>query len=329
MINALKDLIQKNSGSISIAQFMQFALYDYQYGYYMHKSPIGNNGDFITAPEISQLFTETIAVWVILEWEKLGKPKKFTLVELGPGNGTLISDIIRITKKYFSCDICLFEISPILRTLQQDKLKKSNSNVRWYRNINELPSQPTIFIANEFFDALPIQQYVYTEQWNERKIIISNNHQLNFILKPSDNFSYSDNNSTQGSIIEVNNMAHNIYYELKAHIKHNGGNALIIDYGYINKPYISTLQAVKEHKYHNVLSNIGEIDITSHVDFSMFTDCTISTQRAFLHSYGIKERSAQLLKKSTYKEADNIMLSLHRLTSPCLMGDLFKTAILQ
>ncbi|WP_265036553.1 class I SAM-dependent methyltransferase [Wolbachia endosymbiont (group A) of Anomoia purmunda] len=173
MLTYIHELIDKSQGSISISDFMNAVLYHEKYGYYTSKLPLGKDGDFTTAPEISQLFGEVIAVWIMHTWEKLGKPSKFSLVELGPGKGTLIHDIIRVTKKYSSffnsISIYLVEISPTLRKIQKEKLK--SLDVNWHKNIDNLPEQPTIFLANEFFDALPIDQFVYRDEgWYENRV---------------------------------------------------------------------------------------------------------------------------------------------------------------
>ncbi|MDR1139697.1 MAG: SAM-dependent methyltransferase [Rickettsiales bacterium] len=178
MLTYIHKLIDKSQGSISISDFMNAALYHKEYGYYMSKLPLGKDGDFITAPEISQLFGEIIAVWVMHTWEKLGEPSKFSLVELGPGKGTLIHDIIRVTRKYNdffdSVSIHLVEISPTLQEIQKKKLK--GLDINWHENINSLPEQPTIFLANEFFDALPIDQFVYRNgEWYENRIAKQDN----------------------------------------------------------------------------------------------------------------------------------------------------------
>ncbi|NUY39179.1 SAM-dependent methyltransferase [Wolbachia endosymbiont of Litomosoides brasiliensis] len=177
MLTYIHELIDKSQGSISISDFMNAALYHKEYGYYMNKLPLGKSGDFITAPEISQLFGEIIAVWVIHTWKKLGKPSRFSLVELGPGRGTLIHDIIRTTKKhcgfFSSMAIHLIEISPALQKIQKEKLK--GLGVSWHENIYNLPEQPTIFLANEFFDALPIDQFVYRNgEWYENRVTKQN-----------------------------------------------------------------------------------------------------------------------------------------------------------
>ncbi len=323
MNNALTELINKNGGTISIAQFMNFALYDKQYGYYINKNPIGQ--DFITAPEISQLFAETIAIWIILQWKDLGKPQQFIIAELGPGKGTMISDILRTTHKYFSkyVEIYLFEVSPKLEQVQKKKLHNYN-NIFWLKNIEDLPDRPTILVANEFFDALPIRQFIYKNIWYERCIGMSNNS-FSFTLKKTNTYFET---KRENAIIEVNEPASIIFKKIKSQLNKNGGKALIIDYGYTKKPYISTLQGITNHKHSNILENIGNADITAHIDFSIFQNCQIMTQRNFLYSHGVKERAGILLKQANQKQAGDILLALHKLTATETMGELFKCVII-
>ena len=326
MIKALQDLIVSNGGSISIEQFMDFALYNEQYGYYMKQDPIGAQGDFITAPEISQLFAETISVWLMMKWEEIGSPKSFTNAELGPGKGTMMADIMRAAKKVFAhccTEVYLMEISQRLHNAQQAKL--SQYNVKWFAQIKNLPPQPTIFVANEFFDAIPVKQYVYhKESWYEQHL----NQDLDYTLGARTEL-HNHSKIQSGSVIEVNAQGQKIFSEIKSHIRAHGGAAVIIDYGYVDMPYVSTLQAVKDHQYHDILKNIGEIDITAHVDFSRFNECHVITQGQFLQTYGIKERAGQLLKNASYQQAKDIMSALHRLTSKDAMGELFKVAVLE
>ncbi len=183
MLTYIHELIYKNQGSISISDFMHAALYHEKYGYYM-KLDSNFVDDFITAPEISQLFGEIIAVWIMYTYEKLGKPQEFSLVEFGPGKGTLIKDVIRVTQKYnsFFCSmsIHLVETSPILRSMQEQTLK--DFDIEWHESIDNLPDLPTIFLANEFFDALPINQFVYyNKQWYENRVAKCNDNGLQVI----------------------------------------------------------------------------------------------------------------------------------------------------
>ncbi|MCM1000959.1 MAG: SAM-dependent methyltransferase [Wolbachia endosymbiont of Melophagus ovinus] len=311
MLTYIHKLIDKNQGSISISDFTNAALYHKEYGYYMSKLPLGKDGDFITAPEISQLFGEIIAVWVMHTWEKLGRPSKFSLVELGPGKGTLIHDIIRVTRKYNdffdSVSIHLVEISPALREIQKEKLK--GLDINWHENIDSLPKQPTIFLANEFFDALPIDQFVYCNgEWYENRVAKQDNGVSSKVADigvrkkdPSTSFlssqcpflitqvagtgiqkkgSYVPVSATQmtnrklfdGAVVEVCPSGIEILKRLEEKIYNNKGAALIIDYGYVYPEYKSTLQSVKQHKYANFLENVGNSDITALVNFQALRD---------------------------------------------------------
>ncbi|MDG7056841.1 MAG: SAM-dependent methyltransferase [Wolbachia endosymbiont of Penenirmus auritus] len=308
MLTYIHKLIDKNQGSISISDFMNAALYHKEYGYYMSKLPLGKDGDFITAPEISQLFGEIIAVWVMHTWEKLGRPSKFSLVELGPGKGTLIHDIIRVTRKYFdSVSIHLVEISPALQEIQKEKLK--GLDINWHENIDSLPKRPTIFLANEFFDALPIDQFVYRNgEWYENRVAKQDNgvsskvadtgvqkkdpsapflsSQCPFLITqvagtgiqkkescvPVSAIQVTNRKLFDGAVVEVCPAGIEILKRLEEKIYNNKGAALIIDYGYVYPEYKSTLQSVKQHKYANFLENVGNSDITALVNFQALRD---------------------------------------------------------
>ncbi|WFW29976.1 MAG: SAM-dependent methyltransferase [Wolbachia endosymbiont of Menacanthus eurysternus] len=342
MLTYLHRLIDKNQGSISISDFMRIALYHNEYGYYMSKLSFGKDGDFITAPEISQLFGEIIAVWVICIWEKLGRPSKFSLVELGPGRGTLILDIIRVTRRYSdffnSMSIHLIEISPILQKIQKQKLK--SLDVSWHENINSLPKQATIFLANEFFDALPINQFVYyNERWYENRVTKRDNGSL-FII--ADRFSVKkeimyfntalNSKLFYGAVVEVSSFRIDILKKLEEKIYNNKGAALIIDYGYIYPEYRSTLQSLKQHKYVSIFEDIGSSDITALVNFQelidslRYVDYEILTQREFLYIFGIKERVQALMKNLNSTQKNKIFCEYLRLTKN--MGTLFKVMMI-
>ena len=342
MINYIHKLIDENQGSISISTFMNAALYHREHGYYMHKVPLGKNGDFITAPEISQLFGEIVAVWVVHIWNKLGKPTQFSLVELGPGRGVLIHDIIRVTKKYtdFFCSmsIHLVEVSPTLQDIQKQILK--DVKINWHENIDNLPEQPTIFLANEFFDALPIDQFVYHDgKWYENRIAKQEGDGLKIVqfLQLEETFcnSWQSTKMTglfNGAVVEVCHLGIEILKKLEKKIRSNRGAALIVDYGYVYSTYKSTLQSIKQHKYSNFLENVGESDITALVNFQAlkdsleYTRCEILTQREFLYSFGIKERTQNLMKNANNAQKDKIFSEFLRLTEN--MGTLFKAMLI-
>jgi NADH dehydrogenase [ubiquinone] 1 alpha subcomplex assembly factor 7 len=335
MLTYIHKLIDKNQGSISISDFMYAALYHEKYGYYMKFNSDFIN-DFITAPEISQLFGEIVAVWIMYTYEKLGKPTKFSLVEFGPGRGTLMKDVIRVTQKYddFFCSmsIHLIETSSVLKNVQKQTLK--DFNVKWYESIDNLPDQPTIFLANEFFDALPINQFVYYDkQWYENRIAKCNNNRLQIVQSAhNNNISLNDARVTKinGAVVEICVPGIEILNKIEKRIYENSGSALIIDYGYIYSTYRNTLQAVKQHNYVNFLEDIGNSDITAHVNFQAlrnalkYTDCEILTQREFLYSFGIKERVDILIKNR--QQRDRILGEFLRLTEN--MGTLFKVMLI-
>lgn len=334
MLTYIHELIDKSQGSISISNFMNAALYHKEYGYYMNKLPLGKDGDFITAPEISQLFGETIAVWIMNTWEKLGKPSKFSLVELGPGKGTLVHDVIRVTKKYScffsSMDIHLIEISPILQKIQKEKLK--GLDINWHEDINNLPKQPTIFFANELFDALPIDQFVYLDgQWYENRVTKQDNGSLSLLLQCSVPIT-GKGKLFNGAVVEVCLAGTEILKKLENKIVNNGGAALIIDYGYVYPSYKSTLQSIRQHKYTNFLKNIGNSDITALVNFQALkdslkhVDCETLTQRVFLYLFGIKERAQALMKNASNEQKHRIFSEFLRLTEN--MGTLFKAMLI-
>lgn len=347
MFAYIHELIDKNKGSISISAFMDAALYHKRYGYYMNKVPFGRNGDFVTAPEISQLFGEIIAIWVMHVWEQLGRPENFSLVELGPGKGSLVHDITRVTKKYnnfcHSMSLHLIEVSPILRSLQEQTLK--SVNVKWHESIDKLPEQPTIFIANEFFDALPINQFTYSNgQWYENRVAKQDDSSFKIVQasRPETIDFYNadriimdsknlNGNFFDGAVMEVSPLGIEILSRVEEQICKNKGAALIIDYGYIYSSYKSTLQSIKQHNYSNFLEDIGSSDITALVNFQalkhslQYASCEILTQREFLYLFGIKERVQYLIKNANNMQKNKIFNEFLRLTEN--MGTLFKAML--
>ncbi|MEK6733902.1 MAG: SAM-dependent methyltransferase [Pseudomonadota bacterium] len=340
--------IIEEKGSITIAQFMELAMYDLHNGYYITSDPIGKNGDFITAPEISQLFGEMIGVYCASVWEKLRKPKEFNLVELGPGRATLMLDLIRATKnlKEFTngMNIHLVETNEKLIHLQKEKL--ANYPVTWHKDVMSLPDDlPLIIVANEFFDCLPINQYIKDQNiWHEQAVsIIPKSEEFCLIKTPIlSHFGASLNrehpNSKQGAILEVSYPAINIIQTISNILCKVPGYLLAIDYGYDIDPlsrnsYNSSLQAVKDHKFHPMFSDIGRADLTSHVDFLALRQtakahfCKASetiSQREFLNYQGINLRADILKKKATIQQAIEIDEGLDRLINPKYMGNLFK-----
>jgi NADH dehydrogenase [ubiquinone] 1 alpha subcomplex assembly factor 7 len=343
----LRELIEEK-GHVTVAQFMELAMYDRVNGYYITQEPIGKNADFITAPEISQLFGEMIGLYCIEKWIQMGKPKAFNLVELGPGRATLMMDLIRATKMQEdfaqAMHIHLVETNRRLITVQREKLR--GNKVIWHENISSLPSdKPLIIIANEFFDCLPISRFIKKkDNWHEQIIsLLSTQDEYYFShipasLELSDSLNIEHPNARDGAIVEICYPAQQIIRHIAQILQKQPGFLLIVDYGYDfeNKnrmAYDGSLQAVKNHKFHPVLSDIGRVDLTAHVDFyeikktarANFCYCSSTiTQREFLINYGILMRAEMLSKNATDAQKNDIYSGLNRLISPLEMGKLFK-----
>lgn len=338
--------ILKEKKSIPLDQFINISLYDKKFGYYMKKNPFGKEGDFITAPLISNLFGEMIAIWCIAFWEYMGKPRKILLVELGPGDGSLCKDLLRTFRQfknfYNSLEIKLLEISDNLKTIQ--KLKINNRKVKWIKKIKEINCGPIIFLGNEFFDALPIKQiYKKKKLFFEKYVALSNdNKKIRFLKKKA-------NNNLIKRIQDLNliSIGNTIEYPLEAikfldvisrKINKFDGGLLTFDYGYIAKKNQNTLQSIKKHKYTNIFSKPYHSDITSHLNFKLFHKILkknnlnvekITTQNEFLKKIGILERADTLSKKMTFNEKANMFYRLKRLMDYREMGNIFKVLFAQ
>ena len=334
----IKDLIKKN-GPIKVSKFMELAMYHPDNGYYVTGNPLGKDGDFITAPEISQLFGEMIGVYSVDKWIKLGEPKKFNLVELGPGKGTLMMDLLGATKHVSgfnqAMQIHLVDTNQNLIETQKNKLKEFD--VTWHKDIYSLPDDyPIIIIANEFFDCLPINQYIKENGlWYERLININYNGDL-FFTKVITNDEFPINQE-DGSVIEISLPTLNIMQHLLSLINKKSGNILIVDYGYQDNPFTrnyccETLQAIKGHKFHSIFKDVGSADLTAHVNFfalceeAIKNSCKVNmmTQGEFLQNLGINIRAQMLKGKANDIEKKDIDYSLNRLVSEKEMGVLFK-----
>lgn len=307
----------KAQGGVTIAEFMARVIPHY----YANNRVFGEQGDFTTAPEISQLFGEMIGIWCVSMWEGMGQPASFQLIELGPGRGTLLSDLLRATSHIpdfkNALSLHLIETSSSLRKLQKEKLPQA----QWHESLDTIPKLPSVFIANEFFDALPIEQYVKTEQGVGLRKIHINDEGLYFL--------------PQGEVVkETSPLSIDITKQIASHMKHHGGAALFIDYGY-EKGWQDTLQAVKSHRYCGIFEHLVEADITAHVDFAALKSAvqplktTLLNQRDFLRGLGIELRAAQLIKHATPAQHRQIAAGLERLIAPDQMGELFKCLIVQ
>ena len=248
-------------GPIGFDRYMALCLGHPQHGYYMGRDPFGEKGDFVTAPEISPLFGELVGIWLATAWEKIGKPKPFNLVELGPGRGTLMADILKagrvIPGFVEAAQIQLVETSPVLRQMQRWKV---GEKAHWLDDFSQVPEGPLLIVANEFFDALPIRQFEMRHSvWNERVMTKTGPG-----LRPAVGVSLS---GKEGDIIELSPARSGVATEIGRRLKQNAGAAIIIDYGHEKSAPGDTLQALHKHKMVPITHLPGDADITSHVDF--------------------------------------------------------------
>ncbi|MDA7606693.1 SAM-dependent methyltransferase [Pelagibacteraceae bacterium] len=328
------------SKKIPLDKFISNALYDKNYGYYSKKIPFGKSGDFITSPEVSFLFSEMLALWVVALWEHLNRPKIFNIVELGPGSGRMNSTCIRVFKKFpnffNSTNIFLYEKSKILTQLQKKNL--FGEKVKWIKNFNNIKSGPVIFLGNEFFDAIPIKQYKKINNiFYEKFVELVNNTKIKTFLKKTDLKTIIElkkfNLIKNQSFIEFPKQGLKELDSITSIIKRLGGGLLLIDYGFLKQDGHDTLQSVKNHKKNMLFKNIGNADITSLVNFKLLktyfktknlkTNNTV-TQEFFLKRMGIITRAEILTKKMNFEEKSDIYYRLKRLLSPEQMGGLFK-----
>ena len=338
-MTSLNKYFQK-SKSVPIDKFFENVLYDKKIGYYSKKNPFGKNGDFVTAPQISILFNEMIAIWIMSLWEQFDKPKKFNIIELGPGNGTLCKKLIHIFKKFpkfYKCtNIFLYEKSKILQKIQKKNINEKN--IYWLKKSNQIINGPAIFIGNEFFDAIPIKQFERKNNFLfERYIKLDNKNKIKIILKKISKTNYKELNKYKhiknAKFIEYPKKGFDELKWITKIIKDLGGGIMLIDYGYTHPENKDTLQSVKSHKKNELFSNIGEADITSLVNFSLLKDYFINknfnvnnivSQSFFLKRLGILERAEILSKKMNFREKSDLYLRLQRLLDPKYMGELFK-----
>ncbi len=342
----LVQLIQAN-GPLSIADFMRLALSAPDFGYYTRGDPLGASGDFTTAPEISQIFGELIGLWSVAVWEALGSPARFSLIELGPGRGTLMSDALRAAnvRPAFleAAEVVLIEISAALRERQRAALKDVRvRGLRWTEQFEEVGAgQPMVLLANEFFDALPVRQFVATARgWRERCVGLSAEGGFSFVLSsdpvsdgmiPLGVASVGD-----GAVVEIAPLRNALAAMIAERLKTDGGAALIIDYGFAGPAVGDTLQAMKAHRFVPVLEEPGHADLTSHVDFAALAAGFAAggadvygalEQSAFLQRLGARERVEALSSRATREDRGSLEAGLARLTEREQMGSLFKTLV--
>ncbi len=335
----------KNNFNISLDKFINLALYEKNFGYYMKKNPFGKKGDFTTAPNISRLFSEIIAIWIVSFWKNIGSPSNFNLIELGAGNGEMMNDILESFKKFpsflNSVNIIIHEKSPSLIRVQKKKLK--NNKVAWLSDIKNLKKKPSLFIANEFFDSISIKQFIKLKKtWYERFVNIKNKKKAFFFNKKFNMKNYEKKIgykiSVNQNFIEYSETGINYLKKISNIIKENQGGLLIIDYGYSNRKMKNTLQAISNKNFSNVLQNIGNSDITHNINFYLFKKIInemgglnhlSTTQGKFLTRMGINKRAEIVSKNLTFLKKADLYYRLKRLIDKREMGEIFKVMFIK
>jgi SAM-dependent MidA family methyltransferase len=333
LLDTLRERIAR-SGPIPLDAYMQVCLEDPRRGYWQRAVTIGADGDFITAPEISQVFGELIGLWSAVAWERMGRPSPARLIELGPGRGTLMRDALRaagaVPAFLDAAAVHLVEMSVPLRIIQEHALAGRGSMPTWHGAIDEVPSGAAIVIANEFLDALPIRQLVYHDgDWHERVVDLAPQGGLQLVPGSRVEFR-SDMKPEQGAVVELREGEQSILAALAA--RRGPHLALFIDYGPADLSFGDTLQAVRRHGFADPLAEPGTADLTSHVQFAALAQKARAaglaahgpmTQAEFLGRLGIVERATRLMAANPGRAGD-IEAGVQRLISPSGMGGLFK-----
>ena len=332
----------KNSKILPVDKFFKNVLYDKKFGYYTSRIPFGKTGDFVTAPKISNIFSEIIAIWIVTCWELFGKPKSFNIVELGPGDGSLSSVLVESFKKFPEFNsikkLFLYEESKYLEKIQKKKIYKG---VEWINNFNKINKGPVIFFGNEFFDAIPIKQFKkINNSLFEKNYTLDKNFRIKQIFKKA---SISDIRIIKSyktlkklKFIELPKLGFNELNKITKKINKLTGCILLIDYGYFRPNNKNTLQSVIRHKKNNLFDNLGLADITAHVNFKLLDEFfyknhlktkNLITQKEFLENMGIVDRAQILAKKMRFTDQSDLYLRIQRLLSPKYMGELFKVIL--
>jgi SAM-dependent MidA family methyltransferase len=350
-MTTLRDYIDKNistDGFISLHDYMDFALYHPTLGYYRRDQVIGADGDFITAPEISQMFGELTGLWLAHQCQSQHMESKSALVELGPGRGTLMADLLRAWQQTSLAvpPVHMIETSPALIRVQQDALSHiSDTDIQWHQSVDTLPDQPLLIIANEFFDALPVRQFRLSDSGWQEQVITSgaDGWQLGWMAIASDAVPdhisdiYSDiTTDADLSCITYAPALPAIMASLSRRIKAYGGAMLIIDYGK-DDGFGDSIQAVYQHQPVDILEHTGQADLTAWVDFSHIKAVAMAhglaatplqPQGQFLTLIGIKERTEQLAEQADPELRRRLLSELDRLVNPAQMGQAFKVMAL-
>lgn len=344
LADRIKSLIRLN-GPLSVTDYFAICLADPEHGYYKTRQPFGKTGDFVTAPEISQLFGEMLGVFVVHAWQRHGAPINTRLVEIGPGRGTMMADMLRVIERiapplYQSISVHLVETSPRLAETQRETLEKHGTKISWQESFDDVPTGFLLVVANELFDAIPIRQFVKTVQgFRERVVSLDAEDELVFStglasINP-DLLPPLPERQPLGTIIEFSPAREAVMTAICERLHANGGTALIIDYGHTVSGYGDTLQALRMHEFDPPLAHPGEADLTSHVDFESLVRTAQNTgvhingcvsQGDFLYGLGLSERASALAANATPDQTLEIAEAVNRLAGDGAgkMGELFK-----
>jgi NADH dehydrogenase [ubiquinone] 1 alpha subcomplex assembly factor 7 len=342
LLSEIKRLI-KSSGPIPVWRYMELCLMHPQHGYYLSRDPLGREGDFITAPEVSQMFGELLGLWAASVWKAIGSPPLLRLIEIGPGRGTMIADALRALRVlpplYQTLSIHLVEVNPVLREKQKEALSGSRE-VTWHDTIDDVPDGPSVIFANEYFDVLPIHQAVKGENgWHERTVELDNTGKLAFgaasdpiprfeVLLPA-----LVRAAPVGAVFEWRPDAE--IMKIASRVRDQEGAALIIDYGHLRSDAGDTFQAIARHSFADPLKNPGQADVTAHVDFQALARAAEDLgagvhgpvpQGDFLKRLGIETRAVNLMAKATREASEDVASALKRLVGGGRggMGQMFK-----
>ena len=343
LFGKIRKLIE-TEGPIGVDRYFHLCVADPEFGYYRTREPFGTAGDFVTAPEISQLFGEMVGLFLVRAWQEAGWPTAMKLCELGPGRGTLMADILRVLKQvtptlYAACEVHLVETSERLRMIQAETLSRSGKTIAWHEQIEDVPAGPAMIVANEFLDALPVRQFVMRDgRFLERVVALDEDGALRFaagqarpdVVLPEDAIA-----QPEGTIHEQAPLREAVALTIADRLARQDGLALFIDYGHIVSGYGDTLQAVRRQAFDDPLAHPGEADLTSHVDFEAIAAACESvggqallpmTQGDFLIKMGLVERAGLLGRDKTSAQQAAISEAVERLAGhgPGKMGELFK-----
>jgi len=342
LLSEIKKLI-KSSGPMPVWRYMELCLMHPQHGYYLSRDPLGREGDFITAPEVSQMFGELLGLWAASVWKAIDSPPLLRLIEIGPGRGTLMADALRALRVlpplYQALSIHLVEVNPVLRDKQNAALSGSR-NITWHDNIDDVPDGPSVIFANEYFDVLPIHQAVKAENgWHERTVEIDDSGKLVFgaASEPIPRFEVLlpawVRAAPVGAVFEWRPDAE--IMKIASRVRDQDGAALIIDYGHLRSDAGDTFQAIARHSFTDPLRDPGQADVTAHVDFQALGRAAGDLgagvhgpvpQGDFLMRLGIESRAMSLMAKASHEVSEDIASALKRLVGGGRggMGQMFK-----